>query len=197
MKFRLTESQDAALVSELAAALEEAVDRSCPETAALWLAATIRCRSELMHTELTLGFAPSAKFLALGRSSRTKYRSLAVWRHAVLWKEVLPKLKGDQEKQALEAVYFTPFPQNTPPYAWSSAASNAPGIQAFDGPRQLKRLAKLGAEKSVRSLCAYIEKLDKTQLLGELTYKLIKPGVSTSACDVLKLEKTDLYGMTQ
>lgn len=197
MTFRLSEAQDADLVSELAAALEQAVDSSCPETAALWLAATRRSRSELMRTTLTLGFSPSAKFLALGRASRSKYRSLAVWRHAMLWKGVLPKLKGGQEKRALEAVYFTPFPENAPPYAWSSAASKAPGVRDFDGPRQLKRLAKLGAESSVRALCSYLEKLDKSDALGELTYKLIRPGVSTSACDVLKLEKTDLYGMTQ
>lgn len=196
MKFRLNEAEDAALVSELAAALEEAVDCSCPETAALWLAATTRTRSELMHTELTLGFVPSDKFLALGRSSRTKYRCLAVWRHAVLWKGVLPKVPGQKEKQALEAVYFTPYPKNEPPYAWSSAASEAPGIQAFDGPRQLKKLARSGAEQSLHLLCSYLKQLDSKHLLEDLTFKLIKPAVTTSACDVLKLEKTDIYGVT-
>ncbi|MFT5582786.1 MAG: hypothetical protein ACI9VR_000362 [Cognaticolwellia sp.] len=197
MKFRLSQQEDGQLVSELAAALEEAVDRSCPETAPLWLDATRRHRAELTHTEMSLGFTPSAKFMALCRSSRSKYRSLAVWRHVVVWKRVLPTLSEIEQRHALEAVYFTPFPSNLPPYAWSKSASNAPGVKDFGGPRPLKRLAREGAEQVVLKLCAYMDELDQKHVLQDLTFKLIKPAVTTTACDVLKLERSNSYGMTK
>ena len=150
MKFRLSDKEDAKLVAELAAALEEAVDRSCLETAPLWLEATRRHRAELARTEMSVPWTASAKYLALGRPSRSKYRSLAVWRHAVVWKQVLPTLSPAEQKRALETIYFTKFPSNVPPYAWSKAAASAPGVKDFGGPRPLKALARAAAEHGAR-----------------------------------------------
>ncbi|MED5371331.1 MAG: hypothetical protein VX899_09985 [Myxococcota bacterium] len=197
MPFRLSEEEDQQLVSELAAALEQVVDQSCMEMSPLWLAATQRARAELARTEMAMPFEPSRRYLALGRPSRSKYRSLAVFRHAVIWKQVLPKLSDSRQREALKVVYFTPFPDNVPPYAWSKAAAKAPGVKGFGGPRLLKALARSGAEEAVLTLCEEMDALDQQQVLGELVFRLLKPAVTTTACDVLKLERSQSYGMTK
>ncbi|MFT5685540.1 MAG: hypothetical protein ACI8RZ_006494, partial [Myxococcota bacterium] len=149
----LTDEQAKALTDELAEALETMIDTSCADMGPLWLEATRRARNGLGSARVpNLGFAPSAKYLALGKSSRSKYRGLAAWRHAVLWQGVLGEIEDEDFREALRTVYFTPFPTNKPPYAWSSKASAAPGVGQFESPTTLKHQAKEGCFQTVQVL---------------------------------------------
>src|SRR5688500_8585171 len=86
----LPAAEAAELVEQLAQALEELVDQSCEEMGPLWLAASRSARSMLgEHALPDMGFEPSEAFLRLSKGAHSRYRSLAAWRHAVLWRGTL------------------------------------------------------------------------------------------------------------
>lgn len=186
---RLTDADRDALVEELAVALEELLDHTCAEMAPLWLDATRSARAPLgAAAELELGFEPSAAFLALGKAGRSKYRALAAWRHAVLWKDLLPGL-GDW-RAATETVYFTPYPANRPPYAWTRGAAEAPGAERFPSPTTLKHHAKEGARELVQGLLDLLASPGVDER-AEIEADLLRVATRETLTDVLKLEELD------
>ncbi len=186
----LTTAQLAGLVEALAAALERMLDESCPDMGPLWVEATRAERAYLGDGAVTeLGFAPSPRYLALSKGARSRYRGLAAWRHAVLWREIEARVEDPDFRAALRAVYFTPYPDNAPPYAWSSRASDAPGVERFESPTSLKHLAKEGCWHTLRLLSAERATLRaRGDWLSELCALLLRPAVRDSNRELLKLE---------
>ncbi len=191
----LTDEQAEVLIDELAEALETMIDTSCADMGPLWLEATRSARNGLGKSRVPdLGFAPSEKYLALGNSSKSKYRGLAAWRHAVLWQGVAARLKEPAFQAAMEAVYFTPFPSNKPPYAWSSKASSAPDVAQFDSPTTLKHQAKEGCFQSVQVLRDIRHALFRDGSWDSIVRSdLLQPGTRDTLRDVLKLEEHPLW----
>ncbi len=187
---------EAALVEGLEKALLELRDRSCPTMVALWLDASRRPRKKLgTQATQSLGFTPSPHFMELGKSQRSKYRSLSLWRHAVLWRDVLGAMPQSPSRSALEVIYFTQYPPDERPYSWSKAAANAPGANNVAGPRQLKHLASQGAGQSLKLLWD-----EKTALAGSATtpaanveVELLGLSTRDSLDDVLKLTDREDY----
>lgn len=176
------------LVDELADALVAMIDASCVEMGPLWLADTHALRAELTGQVLTtLGFEPSPRFLALSKGARSKYRGLAAWRHAVLWMDILPAVDRDYAR-ALEAVYFTAYPANSPPYAWSRSAKACPRVSEFASPSTLKTWAAEGAWLAVDRLIEVQATLMTGSRLQELTGQFIHRATRRSLRDVLKLD---------
>lgn len=179
---RLTEEQANDLVESLAEALESLVDRTCLDMAPLWLEATLQARLPLgSHGWDT--FHPSDRYLRLGKGGRSKYRGLAAWRHAVLWRGCLERLTD--WRSALEATYFTPYPDNAPPYAWSQRATGIPG---FASPTTLKEQAKNGAWETVQHLLDE-QATPPADARAELVADLLRVATRESLRDTLKLEE--------
>lgn len=154
MRPGLSDAEEAALVEELAEALERAVDASgCPDMLPLYLRATERERGEWLRGDLVRGQVPevSPALRALGKASWTKYGCLAAWRHAVLWRRLVEALEGDF-RAGVQALYFTPYPDNAPPYAWTRRSSDAPLVGAFHGPNDLDEMAREGCWRTVQAL---------------------------------------------
>jgi hypothetical protein len=190
----LTETEADALVDELATALEAMVDRSCADMGPLWLDATAMARRYLgAHAVPEMGFRPSERYLRLGKSSRCKYRTLAAWRHGALWRNALTdEVLGDRACDAVAVVYFSPYPKNEPPYAWSRSAAGAPGVERFDGPADLKDEAKGGCWRLVAHLRAEQRQLgaegDQRDWPAQVRARILRPACRDTLRDLLKLE---------
>lgn len=178
------------LVEELAVALEELMDQTCADMGPLWVEATRNARAFLdEHATFTLGFAPSPRFVGLSKGARSRYRELAAWRHAVLWREVTPRVEDEEYREAMRVVYFTRYPDNEPPYAWSQRASDAPGVAAFGSATTLKHRAKEGCWHAVRILRRERLALKQGAWSEELRAELLRAATGSSLRDVLKLEE--------
>ncbi len=159
--YGMNEVERQALLEELAASLEALHDRTCPEMAALWIDGTRRERTELGEATFTrLPFEMSERYRKLGPSGQTKYRGLALWRFAVLWREVAARVPEPEHRDALLAMYFTPYPLDEPPYSWSQRASAAPDVARFGGPSELKKFAKEGCWHSLVVLVSEAKRLE-------------------------------------
>lgn len=186
----LTPEQRDDLVDALAAALELMIDQSCPDMGPLWVEATRAERAYLGDAAVhELGFTPSPRYLSLSKGARSRYRGLAAWRHATLWRGIELRIQDLDFRAALRAVYFTPYPDNAPPYAWSSKASDAPDVGTFQSPTTLKEQAKEGCWLTLRLLSEEREELKaRGDWLSELCALLLRPSVRESNRDLLKLE---------
>lgn len=188
MSLELTEQERDHLTEEIASALEQMMDLTCAEMGPLWLEATRQQRVHL-GTVNELPFRPSPKYLALNKSSRSKYRGLAAWRHAVMWQDVLVEVADGDYRAATEAMYFTPYPANEPPYAWSRSGERAPGVASFGTATTLKDYAKEGAWHTVAALRRRARELEANGSWHfEVRAGLVRVGCRDSLVDVLKLE---------
>lgn len=176
------------LLDELADALQAMVESSCGEMAPLWLAGTRLARRDLPGAIGDMGFRPSERYLRLGRGTQNRYRQLACWRHALLWRHLLDQVDPDYVP-AVQALYFTPFPAGEPPYAWSQRVSSAPDAGEFPSPSTLKDWAKEGCWQSVDRLRHHIRDLPERSLLDEVVRALLKTGCRDTLRDVLKLDE--------
>jgi len=195
----LTPAQEEALREELVDALEAMMDRSCADMAPLWLDATREARSYLSGAEIReMPFALSESYLALGKASHSKYRGLATWRHAVLWCEVLEVIDDAEFRDAMTCVYFTAFPKNEPPYAWTRSAKRAPGVERFASATSLKNQAKEGCFRALKALVQELESLlDDGSWEKEVRAMFLRAATRRSLWDVLKLEdhpSEEVYG---
>ena len=189
----LTTAQADDLVEELSAALDTMLDCTCWEMAPLWLEETRRAREDLGDRAIAeAGFEPSGRYRALSKGARSRYRGLAAWRHAVLWLETLTAIDGDFAL-ALEAVYFTPYPDDTPPYAWSQSATACPGVGDFPSPSTLKVWAKEGAWESVEVLIGQRSKLMVGSRADEVRAGVLRCATRRSVRVVLKLDDHDRW----
>lgn len=174
-------NENAALSEALAKTLEELRERTCADMVPLWLAATAKVRASLFPADAPPGWLASENYRCLSKAAQSKYRTLAVWRHAVLW-------KGLHEKRpALRAVYFTPYRENRPPYAYTRSArpiaKQAPSDLKFDAAEQCaETLHKLREARDHLG--------DQSAPLHELLCLATRP----TLYDVLKLEKHDPDG---
>jgi hypothetical protein len=186
----LTPEQAAALVDRLSENLERMMNLSCAEMGPLWLAATRQQRKPLGQAEsMALPFEPSKRFFALSKGVRSKYRALATWRHCCLMQDAIEQLEDAEFRSAMVAVYFTPYPADTPPYAWSSRASAAPAVAEFPSPTSLKHQAKEGCHETVLLLMgAEAELRSSGSWHDEVRAGLVGTGCRKTVRDVLKLE---------
>lgn len=137
----------------------------------------------------SLGFEPSPALLRLGKSSHSKYRGLAAWRHAALWQRALGAVEDAEFLAALRCVYFTPC-ADAPPFSWSRAAGRAPGVDRFSGPAELKRWAAEGAYCVLKALRELGSGLRRGRTWDEeVRAMLLRPAIRRTLEDVLKLEE--------
>ncbi|TXD34252.1 hypothetical protein FRC98_18835 [Lujinxingia vulgaris] len=134
-------SEDIQLRDELADALREMVDLTCPSMLPLWLEATKRLRGN--YFDAATPELPAYLKRAMSDSSRSKYKALAKWRHCVVWQSLLvddPEVSVEEDnllqrelgayaetRPTLQAIYFSPC-DDTPPYSFSQKKSDAPTI---------------------------------------------------------------------
>jgi hypothetical protein len=134
-------------------ALNTMVQRTCPLMRSIWFAATERQRRHWLGNhvyELPADVRAPKNWNDMAKSSRTKYGQLAVWRHAVVWR--LPNLlvKTDPEFQEMTAIWFSAYPKDTPPFAWSAKPTEAPNTDRAVAAR--RELAAQGCMCSLKSL---------------------------------------------
>lgn len=191
---RIPEPRLAEIASELAYALDEMVDVTCQDMAPLWLDATHRERAFLDdRVHGALGFEPSARYRGLSKGAKSKYRGLAAWRHAVVWRGVIDRIEDPAFRGAMVSIYFSPYPKNEPPYSWSSSAADAPGAARAGGPRELKKLAKEGCFVALMDLRRVRAELQEGQdEESRHLSELLKAATRKSLVDELKLEDHDL-----
>jgi len=191
---RVSESESDAIVAELGVSLLDMLDRTCADMVPLWLDATRKARSDGLreHAVPGLGFVPGERYFRLGKGSQAKYRTLAAWRHAMLWRR--PAIEDADFRRAVDALYFTPFPDNVPPYAWSHSAAKAPGVGKFPSATTLKAWAKEGCAVGVAALRRDRESLraGPSGLADEFRADLLRAATHASVEDVLKLEEMKL-----
>lgn len=184
---KLSEDEEERLVDELAAALQGVVETSCGEMAPLWLAGTRLARRDLSSTVPDLGFPLSDACARLSRGTQNRYRALACWRHALLWRGVLEQVDPDFAR-AVTALYFTPYPDGRPPYAWSRRVSSAPRADCFKTADTLKHWAKQGCWDSVERLRSHCRDLPEQTVCDEVVLRIVKTGCRDTLRDVLKLD---------
>ncbi len=183
----IPESEEEALLDELADALQEVVESSCAEMAPLWLAGTRLARRDLTRTVPDLGIELSEACRRLSRGTQNRYRALACWRHALVWKGVLAEVDPDFA-QATRALYFSPYPEGTPPYAWSQRVSDAPNAAEFPSAQTLKDWAKEGCWSSVEALRQRCREHPEKTVRDEVELRLLKVSCRDTLSDVLKLD---------
>ena len=187
---RLIEIEEGELVDELAAALEEVVDTSgCVDMLSLYLLATQQPRREFLADDPWGRGAPplSSRLAGMVKGSRSKYGALAAWRHGVLWREAQERVDPDF-RAAMDTVYFTPYAENAPPYAWTKRSSDAPGAGRFSSPNELDRFAREGCWATVQVLREESRPGGST-LRDEAHRAFIRAGIKRSLRDVLRLEE--------
>jgi len=191
----LTEEQRERLVSHLATGVDALLEQTCIEMVALWLEGTRREREMIGSEVHDLGFTPSEHYRALSGGAQSRYRYLATWRHASLCEHALDHVRDPDFREAARIVYFTPYPANKPPYAWSSRASSAPGAESFESATTLKHQAKEGAWRMVTALrrIAYQFGQDPS-FYWELRSRFVKAGCRDTVREVLKLEDHPRWG---
>ncbi len=180
------------LLDELLEALGDMVDMTCPSMRPLWLRASREARQMLVHRPSDLPDYPR-HLLRVGSSTRSKYQTLAGWRHAVVWQDLLERgdiFEDPDESQALKLVYFQPYPENRPPYSYSGRRSDAPGRPPDQSSGNLSAWAALGCLSVLRALFAAEERYLTQRDEGRLDF--VKLGLKRSLRDVLKLEWEDI-----
>lgn len=188
----LTEAEEQLLVDELVDALHDVIDSSgCLDMAPLYWIATLQERREFLRHVDPDDAVPSVspRLRRLGKSSRTKYACLSVWRHAVLWRRVGERVDPDF-RRAMDALYFTPYKENRPPYAWSRKSSEAPGVETFDGPNELDRLAREGCWLTIIALRREVADWNDGSIAGVARKAFVRAGVRRRTLrDQLRLEE--------
>jgi len=187
--FHLTPEEDDVLREELSEALEQVLDSSgCSAMLALWVIATRNPRKMLPPRTEQPPLPPiSEKIRQMGKSSRSKYASLAAWRHAICWQK--PTASVETRTKALRDIYFTPFVENKPPYSWSRASSKAPASSDYVSPSELDLLAALGCWDSIQALRKRFRHLQGQRTVdGEIRAAFVKIGFRPTLKDVLRLE---------
>lgn len=187
---RLTDAEEQKLVDDLASALEQVIDTSgCLDMHWLYLLATQRPRHEFLSEDPWGRSSPplTPRLAAMVKGSRSKYGALAAWRHAVLWRSVRERIDPDF-RSAVDALYFTPYEENAPPYAWSKASSGAPNAGKFPSPNELDRFAKEGCWATVL-LLRELAGSHADSVLDEATAAFTRMGIKKSLKDVLRLEE--------
>lgn len=187
---RLSEAEEGQLVQELAAALEEVVETTgCLDMLPLYLMATLRPRREFLADDPWGRAAPplTPRLAGMVKGSRSKYGALAAWRHGVLWRGAREHI-DPEFRAAMDTLYFTPYAENAPPYAWTRRSSEAPGADRFPSPNELDRFAREGCWEAVQAL--RVECLPGGGTLrDEAQRAFVRAGVKKSLRDVLRLEE--------
>jgi hypothetical protein len=159
---RLEAEEEQCLVAELEDALGQVVRASgCADMLGLWLFAVSRPRAEFLRAEGVVTGVPE-HIAAWKRPMRTKYAALAHWRHVVLWRGVLDRIANLRHRTAVRDMYFTPAPENAPPFSWSKASSRSPAARRYRGPNAFDIAAKAGCRNTLDT----IERITATEANG-------------------------------
>jgi len=178
-----------AVLDEMADALDAMRERACPMMAVIWLAYSARMRKRFVHLERLEDETELPARWFKTRPFRSRYGIFSVWRHGVLWKGAeVPDLHG----QALEEMYFTEFPQDVPPYAWSQATPDHASLEACGGRRGWKNQARDGAKVALEHLRDEVKKNPGIRPSENLERELLERlgGAGGAIESVLKFEGT-------
>jgi hypothetical protein len=210
------EVEDEELRDELVDALQDMVNMTCPDMRPLWLERS-RSEREKMDGGLENGEngengnglpedAPD-RFADRSPTWKTKYKSLAGWRHAVLWQEledgeppeflrgwepkddeVADEVERFPEKsgRAMELLYFEEYPPNEPPYAWSKKTS--PQTREDEPATQLRQEAMRGCWASLHLLEEIWSRVFHASEGGDLREDFLMLGMYGTLSDVLKFD---------
>lgn len=187
-KTRLSDAEEIQLTNELLDALDEVEATSgCLDMIPLWFLATREPRAEFLKSDGVIQNVPP-HIKGWRPPKRSKYTALAAWRHAVLWQRLLDGLV-QKYRNAVQDLYFTPFPENQPPYSWSRASSRAPGAGRYSSPSVLDDRARRGCAQLLEQLTARAEPPDGASLLDEARAAFIARGARKTLRDVLRIKK--------
>jgi len=185
------------LLDSLAVALGEMVDMTCPDMRPLWLELSLPVRHRLLEgAGERLPEVPERLKVPISKASRSKYKSLAGWRHTLVWQGWLLAPEPGRKTQtgtpdargAVAAIYFTPYPLNRPPYAFSGQTSAIPGLDStVSSVGRLRALARRGCWESIKWIRGRYRYLQSAELDDDLEF--LELGLKRSLRDVLKLEK--------
>lgn len=174
------------LVGELRDVLDEVLRTSgCLDMHPLWLIATKKPRAEFLRPEGTVVSVPP-HIMRWKAPKRTKWSSLAHWRHVVLWKETLAELPAALAK-ALRDAYFTPFEANAVPYAWTQRSSGAPAAGSYDSPNAMDRMVKEACAESLRILLEPGSEARTMDEIARAAFADLRPRLG-SIYDILRVE---------
>ena len=177
------------LENELIDAFERLSDSTCADMAPLWLAATRSAREGLLE-QATWTEPPTDRYLRMAPASKSKYRALAAWRHAVMWREAHRLANLDQpDREVVDAIYFTPAP-NSAPYSWSRSAADCPALPRGANPSWVKERA---SEVAGELLGALIQEHGRFHGLpnnwDQTAARILAVATRPTLDDVLKLER--------
>ena len=189
----MDEEEENALLDEILEVLDQVVETSgCRDMWHLWLRDTDRIRRELIRSVPERVTGVPDHLQAFSRSKRSKYGALAAWRHAVLMADALEDDEIDERcGQAVRDIYFTPFPENKPPYSWSKCSSSCPGARCWDSPTVLDLRAAQGCRDSVERLKARVDEDAGQSVADELRRRLLERGTRDTLRDVLRYDTLD------
>jgi hypothetical protein len=138
------------LIEELALALEQMADATCPSMRSFWLTSTLRERRDFPGAMTQRIFVPPG-LARFKKAKRSKYEALATFRHAVVWR--LPRCEWSPASAAGRE-YFVPC-RDEPPFAAGGAdARSAHGKKRRDAVSRhlivLIKAVRLAARKQDR-----------------------------------------------
>ena len=179
-----------ALLDEVLEVLGDMVEVTCPSMRPLWLDLTRGMRAEMLEEPVAIPAYPP-HLLQAGKASRSKYRALAGWRHAVVWQDLLDAGDGGR-LEALELIYFQPYPEDRPPYAYSARSSAAPGVSTDASIARVRQVARREARDTlVRLASRWIELFEAGSKAAAYSREFLALSRRASLRDVLKLESAD------
>lgn len=182
----MTFQDESSLADELAEALEQMVDTTCLDMLPLYVQATKPAAKRHLESTSALGHV-SPRVLKMSRSSRTKYGVLAAFRHAVIWTGVLDDVDPDFGR-AVRDLYFTPYPRNRAPYAWTARSSECPAAGRWqEGPNHLDRMAKEGCWAAICLLRGIVA--EGGDAMQQARADFVACALKKTAKDVLRLEE--------
>lgn len=171
-------------------ALDTMVQRTCPSMRSIWFAATERQRRHWLGNHvnrLPADVRAPTTWNNMAKSSRTKYGQLAVWRQSVVWR--LADVLDDTEPkyQEMTAIWFSAYPKDTPPFAWSAKPTEAPKTNRSVVERRV--LAAQGCLCSLNSLKALVNSRPADNAAVNIRESdLLESATRPSLRDVLKLD---------
>lgn len=175
-------------------ALDAMVARTCPSMRTLWLAATLKRRRHWLGDDVTTlpaSVVPPG-WRNLSKSSRSKYGALAVWRHAVVWKLLhFLERTGAPRYEELQSIWFSPYPDDLPPFAWSQRLTQAPSTGRATDLR--RRLAADACCQTILELRSLVERRDfdaRGSMPDMREDDLLVDATRETLLDVLKLQDT-------
>lgn len=202
----LDEEEEQALLDELGDALRQMEGKTCMQMVPIWLEHTSEIRAELEGTFDLPDTSDCTGYVQDSPDWDPKYNAMAGWRHAVVWQKLdtkglpapleewEPHEEGVAEeiekysretREAMQRIYFTEYPENESPYAWSRKTS--PVTPSELTVTQLRRKAMRGCWASLHLLKQIYSRIWwETEGYDDPRVQFLKKGMYGTLDDLLK-----------